>query len=414
MRRLICSISIAVLLAALSLPVFAADNTSYKISGGLSASSGASVNGTTWTLPRTSYKCTYTYVIFQTGSSDFKLVANGDKKGTQVYNSGQFYVYRFGDVAGKSSTTGDTWTLTFRSTSWITIYSVKGYPDVTSYSVTTGFTYRAVDPDTYVNNTAGYKSTTLPAVLSYKASYCLDLRILGSSLNGCDYVTIPFSISGTDTASIYDVSVYRNGAIVDSDLVSLQLDGWTDTGDDATYQTQYGTLVINDPVVSGFYVIRFRPRYDAVTSDSNQIAIHNVICSWANVPDTDDYTRWQSDLQASIDATLKQHTGLLGSIKDGISRIVNYLGLGADTDDYQDQVADQNKELDNLSNSLNQVTRPDIDDVNPDDTVLDKIEDVQTLGQIMAAPLNNSVIGGIIVLSLALALIGFVFYGKRG
>lgn len=393
------------------------DTVSYKIAGGLVCDTGDATNGYTWELPRTSYQCQSVYIIFQSGSTSFTLTANGHDTGTQVYKNGSFYVYKFGNIASRSSGSGDTWTLTFKSSSWINIYSVKGYPYVTSYTMNSNWEYRYVNPDTYVINTAGYKAVTLPKVLGPSPGYCLDLRILGSYLQSCDFVTIPFTIQGSENYSVSGITVYRNGEKVDSSLITIQLDGVQDTTDTSDLQFQSGTLVIRDPYPSGYYVIRFSPRSDGLSSSgpSYTIGIQSPIISFENIPDNSDYQRWEYDLQVSIDATLKEHTGLFATIRDKIVGIWNELVKGSPAaDDLNQSVDEKAQDLQNLNDNLNSYSRPNTDSLNIDINGVISASNINSAGSLLSVVLSNNIFVQVLLLAFIFALAAYVFFGKRG
>ena len=418
-ERFILIIIVLSICFSLALSVHAEEDTvSYKIAGGLICDTGDAKFGYTWEIPRTTYQCQSVYVVFQCGttsSTGFTLKANGTVTGTEVYHNGNFYIYQFGNVASKSSGSGDTWTLTFKSTTWINIYSIKGYPYVTSYTLNSNWEYRVASMDSYIINTSGYTSVTLPKVLSVSPGYCLDLRILGSYLQSCDFVTIPFSVYGTENYSVSAITVYRNGEKVDSSLITIQLDGVQDTSDSAEKQYQSGTLVIRDPYPSGYYVIRFSPRSDAIgNGTAYTIGIQSPIISFENIPDSADYQRWEYDLQASIDSTLKEHTGIFTRIRDKLVDIWNELVKGSpEAEELNQSVNEKTQELENLNENLNSYNRPDTDSLSIDINDVVSSSNISTAGSLLSIVLSNNIFVQVLLLAFIFALAAYVFFGKR-
>lgn len=409
---------ISILCFFLPMTVYAADGETYKIYNSLVISTGAAKNGYSIEVPRTAYKSSSLYVCFQSGSSSWSITGMG-VTATQVYNSGTYYVFKFNsDIISKTPTRPDNLTVTFKGSSWLTLYGIYAYPDTTQVQLSSGIGY----------NRSG--SIGQPSSLSYTSisagtistSACITLRVAASSLIPCDTLTIPFYItSNAETGvSVTSVTVYHNNQALTDSVATI----WSDQDITAPIATTSQVVcTISNPKLSGYYYVQIA--FDYKYSGSSEYAVFGLnpcYMTITNLPNTDDYVSWMyrdiheiSEDVNQIGEDVKESKGFLGSIKDKLISIFNELVKGSPAaDDLNQSVDDKAQDLQNLNDNLNNYSRPDTDSLNVDINGIISASNINSAGSLLSVVLSNNIFVQVLLLAFIFALAAYVFFGKRG
>ena len=100
------------------------------------------------------------------------------------------------------------------------------------------------------------------------------------------------------------------------------------------------------------------------------------------------------------------------------TRFTNFMsglfdGDTTESDDYRDEAGQQRDELDDMNEQLENVTKPAVDSIQMDiDNYLDG-DDSQALAGALSSLTGNSLLISMMCITLTIALVGYVLYGKR-
>lgn len=347
------------------------------------------------------------------------------------FNFFKFDVY--GSNVESSFTTGSLYTT-----------SVYGNSSVSMTNSTTPVTTQL----TYEGGTASYSSTfnTLVYLSDWRnydrMSVILDVSVasIDSISAVIDTTPVPIDVSYflldngsyvvvNDLSGVVPdtVSLIRNARIIlDIDLSGIirnSHSGNLEINIDGTYYYTRGSQSITLYRVLGYLDLSY--------VDPIIFAIRNLTTSVGNWFTSlgSDLSTWFGNLTSSISTGL---TALGNSIYDYFVDLTNNLDTWFQTqfdkfdqlingssesnqaaEDFQDQAAEQDQQLDEMTQIMDSVEKPDPGDINMDlSTVVDS--DTITLATTgLSAALGNTVILKVLIMAITFALIGFVLYGKR-
>lgn len=137
---------------------------------------------------------------------------------------------------------------------------------------------------------------------------------------------------------------------------------------------------------------------------------------------TDKLTGWFSDLQSRVDIIGSQLVvnlnTITNSIKTEVKNITDRLDSlihpdSTDSDDFSDSMASQATEMDEANDTLDSVTKPPVDDLDPSVDDIVPAEDVAKFTSVFAAIFENNIFLSVFLMSFTLAMVSYVLYGKR-
>lgn len=99
-------------------------------------------------------------------------------------------------------------------------------------------------------------------------------------------------------------------------------------------------------------------------------------------------------------------------ISEKFDAILGNIGQKDDANDFNDKVDDNNQKLDDASKDLAGVNRPAVPD-NIGSGIDDHLGDAGMVGNILVVPLSSPHLGSLFLIAMVLALMGYVFFGKR-
>ena len=193
----------------------------------------------------------------------------------------------------------------------------------------------------------------------------------------------------------------RNCDLHTDEFPKIDIRGMQTTEDNQNYvQLVYACGIVEYEPVSPLY--SFLRLFVNGFSDSNELLAHIYD---QNVIDHEAILGWFSEINLSI-------TNFGSSIVDRLDKLLERDDTSG-SDDFQDDLASQATEMENIDEILDSVTKPSLDDI---DTSVDDIvsnDDVSRYTGFLRAILSNSIISSLCLMSLTFAFISFVIFGKR-
>lgn len=294
------------------------------------------------------------YVNDYTGSHTVKMSSSG--------NSASYTVPW--DYEGGDGTTGiTTWISVpnWRKYDYLDISFDTSSQTITSISAMFGAVYVPCDL-TYLNDAA---SSGIDAKGSYIVAR-LDLR--GLDRTKTDSLFLRFDSTGrtgTATTTLYRVSGY---------------------------------IVTDTPSAFSIWMRRLQ---DTVSSSisSLQTSIVSSLSSFKSSMET-----WFTNIRDNLNTNFQ-------SLKDHLTSLFDK--DTTDSDEFAASIESQVGQIDDANNALDSVTKPDVDDINVSlDSYVDS-EIVSSVGDLFGVFLSGGIFSTMVYISLTLALVSFVLYGKR-
>lgn len=131
---------------------------------------------------------------------------------------------------------------------------------------------------------------------------------------------------------------------------------------------------------------------------------------------------WFALLQSRVDIIGSQLVvnlnTITNSIKTEVKNITDRLDSlihpdSTDSDDFSDSMASQATEMEEANDTLDSVTKPPVDDLDPSVDDIVPAEDVANFTSVFAAIFENNIFLSVFLMSFTLAMVSYVLYGKR-
>lgn len=257
------------------------------------------------------------------------------------------------------------------------------------------YTDSLVDESDYVVTESGFM---LPAYVALERGMVLPYtwQIELKDWKSYDYVDLMLSTRG---ASIGSITVTHNGRILPFDVTPLYTDH------PSSFDDGYG---MSSPV-----------------PPSTTSVIHIDVSSISRISGVNPVIRidgsWNNGLDAQLDVlscigyiNSTERTGVGYWFEKATSFFTGLFNpdVGA-SDDFQQDAAQQRDEFDEMNEQLEAVTKPPVEDVHMDiDSYLDPVDNAQVAG-VFRSFAGSQLITSMMLISLTLALVGYILFGKR-
>lgn len=245
----------------------------------------------------------------------------------------------------------------------------------------------------------------------------IDLTGLDRNMVNTPFVEISGNVFGLSelTRSIQLLSVSGNVSVAETDVLPYLLKTYfSSIGeklDDMTFWIQDFYAQTYSLLVSHFQDI-----YDEVTLGFSTIS--------------GDFETYFGSLQLDL---IEHFENITNTIEDSFNDFTNYWGnqiaslkrsitdrldalLHPDTtqsEQFQDEIASQATEMQEVTDTLDSVTKPPVEDMNPSVDDIVSPEDVESYTSILQIFLGNQIFLSVCFMSLTLGLVSYTLYGKR-
>ena len=418
MKRIISLVLVAaVLVVSLAVPSFAAENQWFNVldfttpnNSGTTITTVSPGGSITFDVPRMEGGYFDLVIQFRTTVTDMAAtVTNGSYTKTLNVVRINSVTYRLYGYVGLNFQTGIKLTLNFSGSSWNNVFDVSFLSfrvtnvlkysfdtpvDVIAYfhgSITSSFTYSGTATGISI---PGASVSTQDDVRIYcdfpdwKSYDYIELYVVAreidiSSIAAClTNEIVPCSVSYLNTNNASDNSYIT----ISCDLTGISRDSSEPLEIAITGRSIY--LDSNN----GYFGVMFATGYldNAGLSQFAQLRLS--------------LSRWFSDLKS----------GIVGSINTWGQNIVDAItGDSSKVDQFQDLIEQGNQELDDMAAVMDSFTTPDINSINVDVGSFVTPSDINSLTSPMTLLFDNSIITTCIMISIILATVMFVLYGKR-
>lgn len=207
--------------------------------------------------------------------------------------------------------------------------------------------------------------------------------------------------SGIDAKSSYIVARLdlRGLDRTKTDSLFLRFDSTGRTGTATTTLYRVSGYVVTDPPSA--FSIWMRRLQDTVSGSisSLQTSIVSSLSSFKSSMET-----WFTNIRDNLNTNFQ-------SLKDHLTSLFDK--DTTDSDEFAASIESQVGQIDDANNALDSVTKPDVDDINVSlDSYVDS-EIVSSVGDLFGVFLSGGIFSTMVYISLTLALVSFVLYGKR-
>lgn len=335
--------------------------------------------------------------MFVVPNKSFTLPAYG----LVSYGNGEentFYYRNDNDYSGCSFPGTDNW-LDDAYRAYITLY------DVTKFDRIDLQVYLRQLSISSISVTIGNQN--IPFTYSYlQSEYTLDSNLVNISIDSFNLA----EYSGTMQITILGDVAYFDEAI--SSITILYSSGFVYANDPSVELHFHNKLV-------SFLSTQFNNISTFFTNLSSSISTNfsnwfSSLSSWIGDNTAlirNDLRDWFTSLWSWLDTNTKSITASISSWGQAIVDAIN--GDASDADDFKQQVDDSNKELNDMAAVMDSFTTPNIDSINVDVGSFVSSSDISSLTAPMAMLFESDLIVTCIMISIIMATVMFVLYGKR-
>lgn len=408
------------------------------------------------------YYTSFAYIdcIFGTSNNNFSsvsLVSNAGSYSLTLVSLGNGIYRAYGNVVASASTFGlqfDTNGLIYVNIlkcevtrNKYTHFDIQAYCDIESYNYQNTIHYVPTDDVNYRIFTG----------VSTPTDGWLTLYIYSNDWKKYDYLDFQFSITCANIVSVsaimgstnvpLDVSTISNSTWVSNDyFVSMRMDlsGLDRTSSDfpmiilearvvpdgsnvVSFANCSGILILDDYDPYYIFFNRFVSGFNSIVT-----AINNSFNTWFSNLHTwldtsfSSLNNWISNQSEAIRSYVIDQNNVIsnlfylwfGQLYSWIDSQTSILesairGDTAPGDSFQDEVDQKDQELDEMAAVMDSVTKPPVDQINVSVDSIVSPADVQLLATPMAVFFDGQIFSQMIIMSILLATVSFVLFGKR-